>query len=468
MQQNLSAYRPPSKIMKDEKSTRIGCFRYPSNEQLVDYLLQCILGRLSPCRKTTRRLSRCKARLPHRRLPGRSLHPPLYPHPMSDKIEVTMGLLARRSRIASRQNLPTTPQTSGYIGEFVTYVLDPLLPQILQNGTRVITNAGGLDPLGLKCLIETHLEKNAMGDVKVAAVWGDDLLPLKSELFRQQAFEQFDPLNGIGKPETQFTSTDDLLSLNAYIGAAPIVHALNSGAQIIITGRIVDSALVLAPLAYTYNWDLSPNSLDLDLIASASLAGHIIECGAQCTGGNFTDWRESAFSPYGGWSNMGYPIIEFHPNGTFVVTKPAKTGGIVTKLTVAEQMLYEVLDPSNYLLPDVNLDISQVILTEIGMDKVHVSGAKGRPPTPWLKCTAIKQDGYRIDGTLIIPGIEARQKSLILGEALIQRANRILKAMNMKGITEYRIETPGAEEMFGYYFLNVVDCIYLFVGNILK
>src|SRR5271169_5520731 len=191
-----------------------------------------------------------------------------------------------------------------------------------------------------------------------------------------------------------FTEQDNLISLNAYIGAQPIVHALNSGAQIIVTGRVVDSALVLAPLAYSYNWDLSPTSPDLDLIASASLAGHIIECGAQCTGGNFTDWRDGAFSGHGGWSNMGYPIVEFNADGTFVVTKPEKTGGIVSKLSVAEQMLYEVLDPANYLLPDVNLDLSQVTLEEVGIDRVRVSRAKGRPPTPWLKCTAIKQDGY--------------------------------------------------------------------------
>lgn len=146
---------------------------------------------------------------------------------------------------------------------------------------------------------------------------------------------------------------------------------------------------------------------------------------------------------------MGYPIVEFQRNGTFIVTKPARTGGVVSKLSVAEQMLYEVLDPANYLLPDVNLDLSRVTLTKVGVDRVRVSGAKGRPPTPWLKCTAIQQDGYRVEGVLIVPGFEARQKARILGEALIQRANMILKGMKMPAITEYRIETPGAEEMFG-------------------
>lgn len=148
---------------------------------------------------------------------------------------------------------------------------------------------------------------------------------------------------------------------------------------------------------------------------------------------------------------MGYPIIEFAHDGSFVVTKAARTGGVVNVLSVTEQMLYEVLDPANYLLPDVNLDLSAVKVVQVARDRVRVSGARGRPPTPWLKCTAIRQDGYRIEGALIIPGHEARVKARILGEALIQRANMILKRMGIEKITEYRVETPGAEEAFGYF-----------------
>ena len=153
---------------------------------------------------------------------------------------------------------------------------------------------------------------------------------------------------------------------------------------------------------------------------------------------------------------MGYPIIEFHPppspgkEFSFVVTKPGKTGGVVNRLSVIEQMLYEVLDPENYLLPDVNLDISQVTVEEVGVDRVLVKGARGKRPTGWLKCTGIRMDGYRIEAALIIPGHEARVKAKILGEALVQRANWILKGKGMEKIVDYRIETPGAEEMFGY------------------
>jgi hypothetical protein len=373
-----------------------------------------------------------------------------------------MGLLARRSRIARKRGV-VTPQTSGYIGEFLTYVLEPLLPQILDKGIKVITNAGGLDPIGLKQLIEKYCLENGIQGVTVAAVWGDDLLPQIDSISRQHQHSSssspllkgFDPLNG-NTPES--FSTDNLLSLNAYLGAEPIVHALAQGANIIVTGRVVDSALILGPLAYSYNWDLSPNTTTspyLDLIASASLAGHILECGAQCTGGNFTDWKDGAFSPYGGWSNMGYPIVEFpsspsSSSGDFIITKPDKTGGVVNKFSIAEQILYEVLDPQSYILPDIILDLTHVTLTDLGINRVKVQGAKGRPPTEWIKCTAIKQDGYKIESALLIPGHEARKKAIVLGEALIQRANMILKKMRVQGIQEYRIETPGAEEMFGY------------------
>jgi hypothetical protein len=151
---------------------------------------------------------------------------------------------------------------------------------------------------------------------------------------------------------------------------------------------------------------------------------------------------------------MGYPIIEFNSDTSFIVTKPAKTGGVVSKLSVTEQMLYEVLDPANYLLPDVNLDLTGVRVEEVGVDRVRVQGARGKSPTAWVKGTAIRQDGYRIEGALVIPGFEARAKARVLGEALVQRANMILKGMKIDAIEEYRVETPGSEEMFGFeYYL---------------
>jgi hypothetical protein len=157
---------------------------------------------------------------------------------------------------------------------------------------------------------------------------------------------------------------------------------------------------------HEFKWSMS----DYDLLASGSLAGHIIECGCQATGGNFTDWHLPANSAHGGWSNMGYPIVECHKDGSFVVTKPPATGGIVSVASVGEQMVYEIGDPGNYILPDVVLDLRQVSLQQLGPDRVMVRGAKGKAPTPYLKVSGIYMDGYKVTGEVFIGGIQAAQK----------------------------------------------------------
>ncbi|KAG5825580.1 hypothetical protein H9Q74_004313 [Fusarium xylarioides] len=279
--------------------------------------------------------------------------------------EVTMGLLARASRAPRKSKSAEGPP--GYIKEFLTLALEPLLPEILDKGIKVITNAGGLDPVGLKTLIEQHAASKGISDrVKVAAVYGDDIVAQKKELLQSGAFHAFDPNNGLGPGEPIFSGEEELLSLNAYIGAEGITRALSAGANIVVTGRCVDSALVLGPLAYEFLWDYSrlDDQSTLNSMASASLAGHILECGAQATGGNFTDWELSASSPFGGWSNMGYPIATFRRDGTFTISKPKRTGGLISRTTVGEQMLYEVLDPANYILPDVVVDLSNVTLEQ--------------------------------------------------------------------------------------------------------
>ncbi|KAE8441634.1 hypothetical protein EG329_004601 [Mollisiaceae sp. DMI_Dod_QoI] len=348
--------------------------------------------------------------------------------------EVTIGLLARTYKFGSKSKSKSKPTSSppvGYISEFLTLVLAPLLDKILTKGLKVITNAGGLDPVGLKKLIEEYAEKVGHGDkVKVAAVYGDDILDQKDQLLSAGVVHRFDPLAGAGSPEAMLQQTDELISLNAYIGAGPITEALRGGANIVVTGRCVDSASIVAPLAFEYGWDYAALSdqRTLDRLASASLAGHILECGAQATGGNYTDWRESAFSPHGGWVNMGYPIVTFSESGGFAISKPGATGGVVNTKSVCEQMLYEVLDPENYILPDVVLDLSHVELSQASRDVVHVSGAKGKPPTPWLKCTAIAHQGYRASTDYLVFGIEAESKGLALGRAILERVNRIVAA----------------------------------------
>ncbi|KAH7139755.1 hypothetical protein B0J13DRAFT_558446 [Dactylonectria estremocensis] len=342
--------------------------------------------------------------------------------------EVTMGLLARASRAGAKSSSAKRPP--GYITEFATLVLEPLLPQILEKGIKVITNAGGLDPVGLKEFIEKLAAQKGMANlVKVAAVYGDDILEDKNELLKSGALTPFNPLNAEGADEPMFGETDQMLSLNAYIGAEAITKALSSGANIIVTGRCVDSALVLAPLAHEFSWDFArlDDQSTLDRLASASLAGHILECGAQATGGNFTDWQLSAGSPHGGWSNMGYPIATFREDGTFLIAKPANTGGLVTRHTVGEQMLYEVLDPENYILPDVVVDLSKVTLEQVDNNTVLVAGVRGKPPTQWLKCTAVRQTGYRTAVDLVLFGADAESKAAALGHAIVQRAQNVAK-----------------------------------------
>ena len=304
-----------------------------------------------------------------------------------------------------------------YIQQFLNQVLSRLLPDLQKNKTKVITNAGALDPLGCKAAIEKLLDKLNIKDIKVAAVVGDDMMNGENvttlDTFKKDIIS-FSPLSvkNLELDADRFPINDEpIISMNAYLGAKGIAAALEAGADIVVTGRVVDSAIVVGPLIYEYGWEPSKQKDKYyDLLASASLAGHIIECGCHATGGNFTDWRKAAYSPYGGYSNMGYPIVEFEENGEFVVTKPVKTGGLVTVGTVAEQILYETLNPALYILADVILDMRQVQLTQVGNNRVHVKGAKGYQATPYLKCCGIFMDGWSVNGTLIIGGEDAKGK----------------------------------------------------------
>ncbi|RUS35289.1 hypothetical protein BC938DRAFT_473161 [Jimgerdemannia flammicorona] len=367
--------------------------------------------------------------------------------------EVTMGLLARR-RTSSSKDLGGAG-AGGYVAEFITLVLSRLLPDIAKHGIKIVTNAGGLDPLACKDAIESALRDAGIpdGQIIVAAVSGDDLL---GETFtRLRSSNQVLGFSGVdhGGVPTSSPLADSLppdskppVSLNAYLGAIPIARALSGGAHIVVTGRVVDSALVLGPLMHEYGWDPSK---DFDRLAAGSLAGHIIECGCQATGGNFTDWEASAFSPYGGWSNMGYPVVECFEDGSFVVTKPKGTGGLVTPATVGEQMVYEVLDPGAYLLPDVVLDLRYVKLSQIGKDRVLVTGARGRRPTKLVKCSGVYVDGYKMSGELVVGGMDAYQKSVALGQAIITRSQSMIKRLGMPNFRGINIEPLGAEYIYG-------------------
>ena len=218
-----------------------------------------------------------------------------------------------------------------------------------------------------------------------------------------------------------------MISANAYLGAFPIASALDAGADVVITGRCVDSALTLGPLIHEFGWRAD----NYDVLSAGTLAGHIIECGAQATGGNFPDWRAVA----DGWDDMGYPIAECSPDGRFTITKPEGTGGLVSRLTVGEQVLYEVADPASYTVPDVICDWSGVTLTERGLNRVEVGGAAGRPPTRDHKVTSTFADGYRATATTTITGFDAVEKGRAYAHALLKRTRRLFAD---RGLGDYR------------------------------
>ena len=233
---------------------------------------------------------------------------------------------------------------------------------------------------------------------------------------------------------------DKLLSANAYLGALPIKAALDDGAQVVITGRCVDSAVTLGVLMHEFGWQADA----YDLLASGSLAGHIIECGCQATGGLFTDWREVP-----DWPHIGYPIALCQLDGSFVLTKPAGTGGLVTAAVVAEQLLYEIGDPASYLLPDVVCDFRQVRLEQQGEHRVLVRGARGRAPTRSYKVSSTYMDGYRCSAQLSIVGFEAAAKARRTGEAILTRVRGLLQERALGDFTASNIELLGAESCYG-------------------
>ncbi|KAJ3119854.1 hypothetical protein HK100_000127 [Physocladia obscura] len=356
--------------------------------------------------------------------------------------EVTMGILARQSK-ANR---------GGFVTEFVDEVFVRNANSIVKKNLKIITNAGGLDPVACKIAIEKAAEKAGISIV-VAAVLGDDAW--KNTVQREQMLKclansdvvSFGHLGStdVAKEEWPQGKEENILSVNIYMGVGGILHALKSNASIIVTGRVVDSALVLAPLMHEFNWSLT----SFDLLAAGSLAGHIIECGCHATGGNFTDWRLVASSANGGYANMGYPIVEVEHDGSFVVTKPPKTGGLVSVGTVSEQMIYEVLDPAAYILPDVVLDMTEVKVSQVGPDRVLVIGAKGRAPSDLLKTSGVYVDGFKISAELMIGGEDSVEKGKAVGEAIVKRVSTVLKKLGQSDFTDYNIECLGAEHTYG-------------------
>lgn len=340
--------------------------------------------------------------------------------------EITMSILAaKRMRDAN----------DGYATDFVEHVMAPLLPELKARGIKVIANAGGVNPLACKAALEAVCAKAGV-QMTIGVVLGDDLLPRKKEFADAVEQDDFSAAASDGK-----AMTGTFVSMNAYLGAIPIAKALAAGADIVITGRCVDSAVTLAPLMHAFGW----GETDYDLLAAGSIAGHIIECGAQCTGGNFTDWEQVA----DGYADMGFPIVECAADGSFVVTKPEGTGGLVSVHTVLEQMLYEIGDPRAYLLPDVSCDFTQVRLEQCGTDQVRVTGGKGYAPTAFYKVSATYPAGMRCCATFMIGGIEAAKKGRASATGIVEKVRRQLLEQKLGDFTGIDIHCLGAEESYG-------------------
>ncbi|HMS19890.1 acyclic terpene utilization AtuA family protein [uncultured Sphingorhabdus sp.] len=315
--------------------------------------------------------------------------------------EGAMGLLGR---------MKLADPDSGFTGDFMDVHIGPFLSRIADGKVRILSNAGGVNPAGLAAKLRSRIDELGLS-LKVAVVNGDDLMHRLGDFTAT-----CDMFSGLPFPQKGVTSA------NAYLGAFPIAHALAQGADIVITGRVVDSALALGPLIHEFGW--GPD--DLDLLAGGTLAGHLIECGAQVTGGTFTDWREVE-----GWANIGAPIAECHADGSCIITKPEGSGGLVSVGTVAEQLLYETSDPAAYIVPDVTCDFTHVTLEQVGKDRVRALNARGLPAPAMLKACATWDDGWRAVAYQPVIGPAAVEKAHKQAEALFERGRIMLRGRNM-------------------------------------
>ncbi len=298
----------------------------------------------------------------------------------------------------------------GYARDFVDVVAE-ILPDIAERGIKVISNAGGVNPEACKEKIMQAINEQGHEDIKVAVVDGDNILDNIDELISNGH-----ELNNMETGESIASVKDELLSANVYFGSRPIVEALNKGADIIVTGRVTDTGLTLAPMIHEFDWSFD----DYDKMSAGTIAGHIIECGGQVSGGNFTDWET-----VDDFIDIGFPIIEAKPNGDFYVTKHDGSGGKISEQTVKEQLLYEIGDPSEYITPDCIADFTSIRLESDGEDRVHVFGIKGRPETDTYKISASYNDGYKLSSTLVYSWPDALKKAQRAGEILQGRADAL-------------------------------------------
>lgn len=318
----------------------------------------------------------------------------------------------------------------GYALDFVD-LMKRALPIAKAKGIRIIANAGGLNPDGCAKALQEALA-DTLPDLKIGVVAGDDASSTLGKL-RKEGVEFKDQ-------HTQMPAPPFFLTANAYLGAFPIAAALDAGADIVITGRVVDSAMTLGALIHEYKWTAS----QLDQLAQGSLAGHIIECGAQATGGLFTDWEQVP-----DWANIGYPVVSVESDGSFEVSKPEGTGGLINRAVATEQLLYEIGDPSRYALPDVVCDFTTVRISDVVPNRVRIEGAKGKAPSEVYKVCATYPEGFRCIGLLSIVGFNAEAKARRTAEAILERTRGMFKSMNLPDYTRAYFEVIGSETELG-------------------
>jgi hypothetical protein len=344
--------------------------------------------------------------------------------------EVTMSILQKqKSRDASL----------GYATDFISQ-MERILPTVVERGIKVTANAGGVNPRACAAAVATVARKLGLGGkLTIGVVTGDDLLNrLDGLVARGHELKNLDT----GRPLRDVR--DRVVSANAYLGAAPVVDALARGAQVVITGRVTDTGLTLGPLMHAFGW----GSDAWDLIAAGTVAGHIIECGAQASGGNYLkDWEQIP-----DLANVGYPIVEARADGTFELTKHPRTGGRIDVPGVTEQLVYEMGDPREYITPDGIADFTSIELSQVAKDRVQVSGVRGRPATDKLKVSIAYFYGYKAVGTLVYAWPDALKKA--------QAADRVLRQrLTDLGLVFEAIHTEfvGATATHGALALDAID-----------
>jgi hypothetical protein len=317
--------------------------------------------------------------------------------------EVTMSILQKQKE---------RDPGAGFARDFVG-AMDSMMPAIVDRGVRVIANAGGVNPEACAAaVLSMARERGAGGKLRIGVVTGDNLLPRIDGLLAAGH-----ELRNMDTDEPLSVVRDRVIAANAYIGSVPIVEALSRGANVVVTGRSTDTALTMAPLRHEFGWRAD----DWNLLAAGIIAGHIIECGAQCSGGNcLYEWRTIE-----NLADVGYPIVEGQADGTFVITKHPNTGGRVSVPTVTEQLVYEMGDPHAYITPDVVADFTSIRLAPDGPNRVRVFGITGKPATNKLKVSIAYRSGFKAVGSLVYAWPDALEKAQLADRVLRERLDRL-------------------------------------------